>query len=763
MGMPDGATLNPTSGVFQWTPGPTQTGDYVVQFTVSDGTLSATEPVVFQSTISPVLPQVLVTLTPSFPDVPGSPVLIHVTASSFAPIAGRTLSVNGQSLPLDSQGRASYTPAAPGQFAISATATDGDGLVGQYSTVLKVRDPNDTGSPVVTLSPGLQNARLTQLTSIVGAVNDTNLDYWTLELAPNGSSTFTTLASGTTSVASSTLAQLDPTTLANGPYLLVLTAANISGKVTTVTDMIEIDSTSKSTQYLTTAVDLTTQLGGTTVSLTRQYDSLMAAQSGTFGYGWRLANTDVDIQTNVMLTGAEAQGIYNPFAVGTRLYLTLPSGTRAGFTFAPVAHQQSGVTYYTPAWTADPGINYTLSSAYDVMQLAVTQFYDLRTAQPYNPASGAFAGPQYTLTGPDGTVYYLSTQNGVQQEVLPGGATLTFSQSGIVNSTGQSIIFVHDAQGRLTTVIAPDGTRVVYSYDANGNLVSARNITLGQANQYGYSSGNQHLLELNVRPGGPDYAIQYSPAPAVAPLADLGTTGQFLTAPAAGTLASGTTNRYAFVLTPSELGGTASGTVFLGVQVKAAAGSGLQPAVPQIPGITPRYSSTSAGSAVALFNLSQAGLELLDIAGINATTAGAYSLTLFIAGDVNGDGNVDAGDAQTLMQALGTAAGQPSYVLGADANRDGVINSTDAALLAADLGFQATKPPTITPAQATTHLNLAVSIDLSQYTTDPQGLPTYFRIISAGRTGAAAARRPYRCVYAGRRLHRACQLPVPGG
>ena len=731
VGMPDGATLDPGSGVFQWTPGPTQTGDFVVQFTASDGTLSVTEPVVLQSTISPVLPQVLVTLTPSFPDVPGSPVLIHVTASSFAPIAGMTLSVNGQSLPLDSHGRASYTPAVPGQYALSATATDDDGLVGQYSTVLKVRDPNDTGAPVVTLSPSLQNARLTQLTSIVGSVSDTNLDYWTLELAPNGSSAFTKLAGGTASVASSTLAQLDPTMLANGPYLLELTAANISGKVTTVTDLIEIDSTSKSIQYLSTAVDLTTQLGGSTVSLTRQYDSLMAGQSGTFGYGWRLTNTDVDIQTNVMPTGAEAQGIYNPFAVGTRLYLTLPNGNRAGFTFTPVAHQQGGVTYYTPAWTADPGVNYTLSSAYDVMTLAVTRYYDLETAQPYNPASGGFAGPQYTLTGPDGTVYYLNTQNGVQEEVLPGGATLTFSQSGIVSSTGQSIIFVHDAQGRLTTAIAPDGTCVVYSYDANGNLVSARNIALGQSNQYGYSSGSQHLLEINVQPGGPDSAIQYSPSPTVFPLTDLGTTGQFVTTPAMGTLVAGTTDRYAFVLTPSELAGTASGTVFIGVQVQAAAGSSLQPGVPQIPGLAPSYSSSTPGSTFALFSLTQSGQELLDITGINATTAGAYSLTLFIAGDVNGDGNVDASDAQTLMQALGTASGQPGYVTGADANRDGVINSTDAALLAADLGFQATRPPTVTPAQATTHLNLAVSINLSPYASDPQGLPTYFRILNA--------------------------------
>ena len=65
-------------------------------------------------------------------------------------------------------------------------------------------------------------------------------------------------------------------------------------------------------------------LAGSTFNLVRVYDSLMAAQSGTFGYGWRLASQDMDIQTTVPPTGQESDGIYNPFRVGTRVYLTLP-------------------------------------------------------------------------------------------------------------------------------------------------------------------------------------------------------------------------------------------------------------------------------------------------------------------------------------------------------------------------------------------------------------------------------------------------------
>ena len=38
-GLPEGATLDPNTGLVTWTPGPAQAGDYVVRFSASDGTL----------------------------------------------------------------------------------------------------------------------------------------------------------------------------------------------------------------------------------------------------------------------------------------------------------------------------------------------------------------------------------------------------------------------------------------------------------------------------------------------------------------------------------------------------------------------------------------------------------------------------------------------------------------------------------------------------------------------------------------------------
>ena len=133
----------------------------------------------------------------------------------------------------------------------------------------------------------------------------------------------------------------------------------------------------------------------------RSYDSLTADHSGTFGYGWRLAVQDVSIQTTVPPTGHESSGIFNPFRIGTRVYLTLPTGQRVGFTFAPARHDVPGLTYYTPAWTADPGGDYTLASAAAELTRGGDRLYDLQTARPYNPASGEFDGP-HPFFGADG-------------------------------------------------------------------------------------------------------------------------------------------------------------------------------------------------------------------------------------------------------------------------------------------------------------------------------------------------------------------------
>ena len=53
---PLGAAINPQTGQFQWTPGPSQAGDYVVTLQVSDGQATSTQNILIVASVQPQLP-----------------------------------------------------------------------------------------------------------------------------------------------------------------------------------------------------------------------------------------------------------------------------------------------------------------------------------------------------------------------------------------------------------------------------------------------------------------------------------------------------------------------------------------------------------------------------------------------------------------------------------------------------------------------------------------------------------------------------------
>ncbi len=691
-GLPQGATLNAGTGLVTWTPGPAQAGDYVVVFTASDGTVSKSQPVYILAAVTPTPPSVTIVLTPSFPVTQGTAVTVNAIASSIAPITGITLTVNGLPKMLGANGSTTIVAGAPGKETLVATATDADGYTASTTTYLEVLDPFDVTPPQVSLNPQLALNPLSSVTNIVGTVASSNLNTWTLAMAPLGSGSYTTIASGSVPIANGVLGQIAPGTLPNGFYELQLTATDISGRQSVTRLEIEVDTSVKPAAVQTTDTDLTVTLDGATVNITRAYDSVSPAAADTFGPGWTLVGRDVDLQTGLAPTGLESYGVYPAMQVGTRVYLTLPDGTRAGFTFEPVAvdlpDQPSELTYYYPAWQADPGVAYQLASVQTLLVKGGNDYYDQATGRPYNPADPFFGPTGYTLTAPDGSQELIGA-NGVAELITAAGQVLHVSDSGITAQDGGTIRFVEDSKGRIAAIQAPGGETIDYVYGVNGDLVEVVSNTRGVLFRYGYDLGSG-ALNVGVRAGGGSEAFLAGQPPQSVPLtADLGDALQFdsqLLTGTSGTLPAGGTQDYSFSLSDAEVESTNAGAVILRVVVTSSA---FTPATPNVAGLQPVAQYVSGGQTIALFEISQGGTYLLGIRAATGGGQGTYKVSVDVAGDLNGDGLVNGVDSQLLAAAFGSSAGSPSYSFAADLDGNGVINAADRELLDFNYGFTA--------------------------------------------------------------------------
>ena len=341
-GLPEGASFDSQTGQFAWTPGPGQTGDYPLLFTVSDGQATVSRAALLRSLIAAEPPQVTIELTPSFPAIPGQQVLVHAIADSVAEIAtypshGRRPAAHARCAG-SRQDPSSTLPASWSSKRRPPTMTTWSVIA---TKVLRVRDPADREAPVVCL--GCQARRCAadhERRTSVGTVSDSNLDEWQLAIAPIGSDDFVTIASGEATIDNAALASVRSGDVSNGFYRLRLSASDLSRRSSEVETVIEVNTAAKPTQLLRSEVDLTVDFAGVPLEIGRQYDSLRARQSSDFGHGWRSANRDTQIQAGVPATGRESLGVYEPFRIGTRVYITLPDGNRVGFTFAPERHEQ---------------------------------------------------------------------------------------------------------------------------------------------------------------------------------------------------------------------------------------------------------------------------------------------------------------------------------------------------------------------------------------------------------------------------------------
>ncbi|AFZ10490.1 Rhs family protein (plasmid) [Oscillatoria nigro-viridis PCC 7112] len=420
----------------------------------------------------------------------GDSVTFTVNAVDNVKVESLGLTINGTPVVLDAQGQASVKVNNLGNFTAIATAKDSAGNAGTATQTVAAIDPTDVNAPVINIALE-DDAEITAPFNITGTISDSNLAYYTLEVAPVGGGQipgdgggFKEVYRGTAAVSNGTVATFDPTVLANGAYVLKFTAIDTNGNGSTTERTVNVAGDLKLGNFRLSFTDLTVPVAGIPINVTRTYDSLNANNSDDFGYGWRMEFRDTDLKTSLKADPTyEELGINTvAFDSKTKVFITLPGGKRETFTFKPTPHHLNqylgaagpGAAMYKPAFESQKGSTVTLTvKDANLIRNEYGEYYGVN-GQPFNPENPAFGGV-YVLTTQEGLVYEIDAKTGdLLTATDANGNKLSFSDAGIASSTGKSVTFERDAAGRIVGVVDPDGKKVKYEYDAKGDLVAVK-------------------------------------------------------------------------------------------------------------------------------------------------------------------------------------------------------------------------------------------------------------------------------------------------
>lgn len=456
----------------------------------------------------------------------GSVFQVRVSGIDNVAIRSYQLEIDGTPVALDEHGIASILSEHVGTLQLVGTVTDSAGLTGSDTLSVQVvdpaianapiptdptlppnpgPDPSDTGVPFVEITSPEGAATVSNLVPIIGTVDDPEDNLWfyrvyyaradrvDLTQLDMDDPDWVIIKTSTEEVIDGELAVFDSTLVSNDPYTIAVAAFDVNGLGYIQPTQVYVEGNVDIGNFKIDITDLSIPLAGIPIQITRTYDTHNALDEGDFGFGWTMSIADARIFE------AAAVGEGGVFTAGndkfvpdrTKVYLTNPEGQRVGFTYKE--QYQTGCSsifgclfgaVYRPYFEPDLGV-------YDTLTIDEGRVF----RGGISGALGQGINPEfYTLTTKHGISYRYSDEAGLQTIADRHGNVVTVTATSMTHSSGQSIQFVRDAQGRVEQILDPAGNAITYSYDAAGDL---RKVTdqIGLETSYNYRTDHPHYLD----------------------------------------------------------------------------------------------------------------------------------------------------------------------------------------------------------------------------------------------------------------------------
>ena len=332
-----------------------------------------------------------------------------------------------------------------------------------------------TGTVPITVGAGL-------------TLTDAKVEYWP---AANPAAV-TTLVEGAQGGPGATLATIDTTTLANGNYVVRVTATDGNGNTQVSQVMITVTGENKPGRITVSVTDMTVPVSGIPIEIERTYDSLERNLIKDFGHGW----------------GLEISGPRLEISPDNDVTITEPgTGKRVTFQFTPQSFGFPFSFLFQPLYTPEPGVFGKLTSnGCGLLVRSGTSGVVCFLSLDINYTPTAF---QYTDAY--GRSYTMTADGKLQSIKNTDGNTLTLGPNGITSSAGNlSVAFTRDAQGRIEEIRDPNNKIYRYTYDTNGDLVSVKMPDVDNPLRYEYDPGHFFKRGIDAR-GNPEATTTYFP------------------------------------------------------------------------------------------------------------------------------------------------------------------------------------------------------------------------------------------------------------